>query len=91
MGDEKLRQSFGTTVRGQWKQHSVQQPQKYGVQRNVFVLEHLIDGAQKKNLAFTTRPVREDLQSETVDGGIQTQTAWNLFFAHCRAILWKQV
>lgn len=58
---------------GQRNQHSVQQAKEHGVHRNIFLLEHLIDGAEKKNLPFATRPVREDIQSETVDLGIQRQ------------------
>lgn len=54
---------------GQWNQHSVQQAQEHGVQRIIFVLEHLINGAEKKNLHFTRWPVREHLQSGTVDMG----------------------
>lgn len=74
MGDEKLRQSFSTTVSGQGEQHSVQQAQEHGVQRNISVLEHLIDCAEKKNLSFTARPVGEDLQFETADRATQTQS-----------------
>lgn len=33
-----------------------------------------MDGAEKKNLAFTSRPIRGDLQSEAVDWGIQAQS-----------------